>query len=89
MINCLSNRLEINRIGKQELFELASINLIAALNTLRVVALSTNDQLIRTLCLDSLNETEVEIKEKLSKTCYGGTIDKIRVELQNQYGIKD
>jgi len=68
---------------------MASINLISALNTLRVVALATDDQLIRKLCIDALEETEVEIKEELSKTCYRETIDNIRDDLQNQYGVKD
>ncbi len=66
--------------------KMASINLIKALTTLRVVATATDDQLIRALCLDVLEETDTEIREKLMQTCYSESIDSVRSELMNQYG---
>jgi len=38
-------------------------------NTLRVVALATNDPVARECCLDTLEETESEVRLALAKTC--------------------
>lgn len=47
-------------------------------NTLRVVALATNDSVARAFCLDTLEETECEVRSALAKTCWGEGLDRLR-----------
>lgn len=58
---------------------------VKARNTLRLIALSTTDNLIKKLAFDVLNETEQEVKSELSKTCYANDLDELREAIQAQY----
>lgn len=50
-------------------------------NTLRVVALATTDPVSRECCLDTLEETESEVRLALAKTCWGEDLDRLRAAM--------
>lgn len=60
-------------------------NEIKANNTLRIIALSTTDNLIKNLALETLGETESEVYEELAGTCYSEQLDDLRSAVKAQY----
>lgn len=61
------------------------LRLDSALNALRLIAIASEDKIIKQVCFNSLKETEAEIKKELSKTCWHDVVDNIRTELEKQY----
>ena len=65
---------------------MAEIIIEKALNTLRLVALATDDELVSKLCLDVLDESANTAKNELAKTCWGNDIDDLRKALDKSFG---
>ena len=53
------------------------------LNTLRVIALSTTDVVVRECGLDVLEETESEALSALAQTCWAEDLDRLRGALKD------
>lgn len=55
-------------------------------NTLRLVSLATNDDVIKSLCLDVLEENENDCRSEIMQTCYAESIDNLHESLSKQFG---
>ena len=58
-------------------------------NTLRLIALSTSDDLAKALCLDVLEESEAECKEQIKQTCWVDSADDLRAGIANKLNFTD
>lgn len=65
-----------------------SANEIRAYNTLRLIALSTNDSLARTVALDVLGESEDQARYELSQTCWVEGMDNLREAAEANFHSK-
>jgi hypothetical protein len=58
---------------------------IQANNALRLIALTTTDDIAKKLALDVLNESENEAREQIGQTCYEEDMSDLRGALETQY----
>ena len=56
-------------------------------NTLRLIALSTTDHLIKLMALSVLEESEDQVIFEISKTCWNEDLPNLRSEVLEQFGV--
>lgn len=54
-------------------------------NALRLIALSTNDSLARTVALDELGESEDQARHELSHTCWADDMSNLRTAAEANF----
>ncbi len=57
-------------------------------NALRLIALSTNDALARTVALDELGESEDQARHELSQTCWVDDMSNLRTAAEANFKSK-
>lgn len=57
-------------------------------NTLRLIALTTNDLLARTIALDELGESEDQARNELSQTCWADDMSNLRSAAEANFKSK-
>ena len=63
----------------------ASPREIQICNTLRIIALTTTDELTKAVAFSILCESEDQVKNELAKTCWADDLGSLRESLASQY----
>lgn len=58
-------------------------------NVLRLIALTTNDPLARTVALDELGESEVQARHELLQTCWADDMSNLRTAAEANFNSKE